>query len=91
MGRGDFAMAAAIGAWLGWAGLPLALAAASMAGVTLALLAHLFRPSGKPMQIHADTPTPSAQETQSGTFLRQEIPFGPFLAIGFLLSWSVHG
>ena len=95
MGRGDFAMAAAIGAWLGWTGLPMALAAASISGLILALFAHLFarlfRPPGKPAPTRPDTPTAGTRSTQSGAFLRQEIPFGPFLAIGFLLSWGFHG
>jgi prepilin signal peptidase PulO-like enzyme (type II secretory pathway) len=91
MGRGDFAMAAAIGAWVGWIGLPMALATASISGLMLALLAHLSRRTSEPKPHQADTPTLHACDTQSGKFLHQEIPFGPFLAAGFLLSWSVHG
>lgn len=46
MGRGDFAMTAGIGAWLGWQGLPIALLFASLVALMFAIFKHLYR--GRP-------------------------------------------
>jgi prepilin signal peptidase PulO-like enzyme (type II secretory pathway) len=44
IGRGDFAMLAGIGAWVGWQQLPLVLLAASISGLVAAGVLHLLRP-----------------------------------------------
>lgn len=43
LGRGDIKLAAGLGAWLGWQGLPSAILVAAVAGLTLAAVNHLIR------------------------------------------------
>jgi prepilin signal peptidase PulO-like enzyme (type II secretory pathway) len=70
IGRGDVAMLAGIGAWIGWQLLPLALLVACL--VSLAVTA---------------VQRPMATNTGRLRFLRHEIPFGPWLAIGAVAAW----
>lgn len=63
MGWGDLPLAAAIGAFLGWRSLVVALFAAVLSGVVVGLLLRWLGRSGR----------------------GQEIPFGPFLALGGLV------
>lgn len=81
MGRGDFAMSAGLGAWLGWQSIPMAWMVASLAGILFALLGR------KPQQVNN-------AETAVGTVSPRplwdaEIPFGPALALGTIATW-VH-
>lgn len=64
MGHGDFKLLAAIGAWIGWSMLPLAVFIAAIAGIVIG--------------------TGFIVAGVTGRFTR--IPFGPFLAIGGLVS-----
>jgi prepilin signal peptidase PulO-like enzyme (type II secretory pathway) len=91
MGRGDFAMAAAMGAWLGWVGLPLALAAASICALAWALLGTAGRRLGRLSKTWRGQASTSRPDVEADSFLRQEVAFGPALVIGFLVSWSIHG
>lgn len=47
LGYGDFKLLAALGAWLGWMALPSLLLIASLAGISFALVARLFK--GRPL------------------------------------------
>jgi prepilin signal peptidase PulO-like enzyme (type II secretory pathway) len=83
MGRGDFFMAAGLGAWLGWQALPLLLMLASVsaliAAITIKLAAKLGRHHG-------------VVNGSSHPFLKQEIAFGPALAFGGIATWVLqHG
>lgn len=83
IGRGDFAMAAGVGACLGWHGLPLALMVASLGALLATLLLRLVprRPASTPhLSTQADV-----------TFLRQEVAFGPALGAGLLIGWALLG
>lgn len=83
MGRGDFAMTAALGAWLGWQLLPLALSLACICGLLMVLVQRRFWRS---------TPQPrQPQDLSRAAFLNHEIPFGPALAVGFILAWIQIG
>lgn len=83
MGRGDFAMTAALGAWLGWQLLPFALSLACISGLVMVLVQRqLWRlppQHGQP------------EDLSRASFLNHEIPFGPALAVGFILAWVQIG
>ncbi len=82
MGRGDFFMAAGLGAWLGWQGLPMVLMLASLSALLAALVARLARPNPE---------DPGLADAGPG-FLKQEIAFGPALAFGGIAAWIlIHG
>jgi prepilin signal peptidase PulO-like enzyme (type II secretory pathway) len=76
MGRGDFAMAAGIGAWLGWQGLPFALVLSCV--FTLAFV--LFQTVFKRQSSLEDPP-----------LLSRELAFGPALAAGAAFAWIAIG
>lgn len=78
MGRGDLAMTAGLGAWLGWEMLPLMLTLASVAAL-LAIAAHRMWLSSR-----FSAATPSA-------FMQIETAFGPALALGAMATWVQLG
>lgn len=80
MGRGDFFMAAGLGAWLGWQALPTVLLVASLSALIAAIFAKLMRSA-----LGAERGA-----TEALHFLKQEIPFGPALAFGGLVTWMLH-
>lgn len=67
MGGGDPKLMAALGAWLGWQALPLALLIASVTGLIWALVAQLFT---------------SADIKRDQPLMQRPIPFGVFLGAG---------
>ena len=79
MGRGDFAMSAGLGAWLGWQSIPMVWLIASLCGLAMAGLRHL----GWRFFYRQDR----APHPEPGTFLKQHIAFGPALAIGGIITW----
>ncbi|MCB9728768.1 MAG: prepilin peptidase [Deltaproteobacteria bacterium] len=91
MGGGDWKLLGAIGAWLGWQGLPFVLFAASIQGIALTLiLGRAFAVSELPPDPAGDlvaepVPDPAAaapDATADATrFGQLAIPFGPFLAL----------
>ena len=91
MGRGDFAMAAAMGAWLGWVGLPLALATASICALAWAMLGIAGQALDRLARTWRGQACTSRPDVKADSFLRQEVAFGPALVLGFLVSWSIHG
>ncbi len=76
MGRGDFAMAAGIGAWLGWQGLPFALMLSCLFALGFAGLKNILK----------DKPS-----SQGQAFLSQELAFGPALSAGTVFAWIALG
>lgn len=82
MGRGDFAMAAGLGAWLGWQSLPMALMLASLTAIFATLLQRALTPKQQP--------NPSDTDKAAG-FLQMEVPFGPALAVGAIAAWIQIG
>jgi leader peptidase (prepilin peptidase)/N-methyltransferase len=86
MGGGDWKLLGAIGAWLGWQGLPFVLFAASIQGIVLTLiLGRAFAvselppdPSGAP---DPDATMPPPSDGEPPRFGQLAIPFGPFLAL----------
>lgn len=75
MGRGDFAMFAGLGAWLGWPSLPMVLVTACVIGILIGLTqrARLIR-TGKTFS--------------EDMLIQQQIAFGPALAIAGLIGWA---
>lgn len=80
IGRGDFAMTAGLGAWLGWQTLPLMLAIASGAALIAIAVNRLF--------IASAAISPSAG---SSGFFETQAAFGPALAAGGVLAWMILG
>ena len=76
MGRGDFAMAAGIGAWLGWQALPFALVFSCIFALVFTALRYLAH---------------DVSLRPRGAFLSQELAFGPALAAGAALAWISLG
>jgi leader peptidase (prepilin peptidase)/N-methyltransferase len=74
MGRGDFAMFAGLGAWLGWSALPMVLVTACVIGILIGVYrrARLIR---------------TDQDVSVETLMQQQIAFGPALAIAGLIGW----
>jgi leader peptidase (prepilin peptidase)/N-methyltransferase len=74
MGRGDFAMFAGLGAWLGWSSLPMVLVTACIIGILIGVYrrAQILR-----------TDNNVCEET----LLQQQIAFGPALAVAGLIGW----
>lgn len=81
MGRGDFFMAAGLGAWLGWYGLPMALILASGSALVAAVAIHVM----KMRQRHQ---RPDANGKRG--LLQQEIAFGPALCLGGIATLLLH-
>jgi prepilin signal peptidase PulO-like enzyme (type II secretory pathway) len=79
MGRGDFAMSAGLGAWMGWQSIAMVWLIASLCGLVMAGLRYLRWPFFH-RQGHGPNPGPS-------TFLKQQIAFGPALALGGIITW----
>lgn len=80
MGRGDFAMTAGLGAWLGWQALPLMLAIASIAALAAIGISRLAVAS------------PSSPRSASwADALKIEAAFGPALAFGGIVTWVQLG
>ncbi len=80
MGRGDFFMAAGLGAWLGGQALPMILMLASLSALIGAIALRWLRQTRGQATNLMDEPR----------FLKQEIPFGPALAFGGLATWVLH-
>lgn len=77
MGGGDPKLFAALGAWLGWQALPLALLLASVTGLIWALLGTVL----------FGTVRAKRKGTQLGSsIMTQRVPFGVFLGVGGWLS-----
>jgi leader peptidase (prepilin peptidase)/N-methyltransferase len=79
MGRGDFAMSAGLGAWLGWQSIALVWLIASLSGLAAAGLRYLC--------LRLVYQNDSTRNFQPGTFLKQQIAFGPALAFGGIITW----
>ncbi|NBO81639.1 MAG: prepilin peptidase [Betaproteobacteria bacterium] len=79
MGRGDFAMSAGLGAWLGWQSIPLVWLIASLAGLAAAGLQRLWR--------HWPKRDGGVPNPKTSAFLEQRIAFGPALALGGIITW----
>ncbi|MBU6304057.1 MAG: hypothetical protein RIQ66_1181 [Pseudomonadota bacterium] len=79
MGRGDFAMSAGLGAWLGWQSIPLVWLAASLAGLAAAGLQRLWQ--------HRLKQDAGVSDPRTSAFLEQRIAFGPALALGGIITW----
>jgi prepilin signal peptidase PulO-like enzyme (type II secretory pathway) len=76
-------MTAALGAWLGWQLLPFALSLACISGLVMVLVQRqLWR---------STTQEGQPQDLSRAAFLNHEIPFGPALAVGFILAWVQIG
>lgn len=77
MGRGDFKLLAALGAWCGWMALPQILLIASIGGLLAGLPVLLLKKDGNPLR----------EQMRS-----VPIPFGPFLAIAgwIALLWGAQ-
>jgi leader peptidase (prepilin peptidase)/N-methyltransferase len=81
MGGGDWKLLGAIGAWLGWQGLPFVLFAASIQGIVLTLvLGRAFAVSELPPDPAGES-TAAAPPAEPARFGQLAIPFGPFLAL----------
>lgn len=80
MGRGDFFMTAGLGAWLGWPALPMVLMVASLSALLSAIAVRIAK-----QFVGQD-----ANSVAELRFLKQEIPFGPALAFGGLVTWVVQ-
>lgn len=81
MGFGDFKLLAALGAWLGWAVLPILVFVAAVLGIVWALL-------GRTLQLWRHTPTSAALLNSSVSpenWAKDAFPFGPALAASGLL------
>ncbi len=74
MGRGDFAMFAGLGAWLGWSSLPMVLVTACVIGILIGIYrrARILR---------------SSNAFGEETLMQQQIAFGPALALAGLIGW----
>jgi len=75
MGYGDFKLAAALGAWVGWQAMPLLLLVASVLSVVFFLLSRLSVLSTLSTLLRLST------KLKRG----QAFAFGPFLIVGFVL------
>lgn len=74
MGRGDFAMFAGLGAWLGWPSLPMVLVTACVIGILIGL-------TRRARVIRTD------EAVSEETLMQQQIAFGPALALAGLIGW----
>lgn len=83
MGRGDFAMSAGLGAWLGWQSIPMVWMVASLAGIGFAWLTRRHQ--------HGHRNTAAAGQESPGSLLGIDIPFGPALALGAIATWVQLG
>lgn len=80
MGRGDFAMTAGLGAWLGWQALPLMLTIASVTALVAIAISRMLAASP------SHPPSPRWTDT-----FKIEAAFGPALAFGAILTWVQLG
>ncbi len=83
MGRGDFAMSAGLGAWLGWQSIAMVWLIASLCGLAMAGLLRL-----RWRFVHRQELAP---QPKSVDFLKQQIAFGPALALGGIITWIYLG
>lgn len=83
MGRGDFAMSAGLGAWLGWQSIPMVWMVASLTGIFFALV-------NSPRQ-KFDRLKSTPLNGTSKPFMGIEIPFGPALTLGAIATWVQLG
>lgn len=72
LGLGDAKLLAAAGAWVGWQGLPNIILLASVMGL---LVGVIFFAMGKRSSVNGQS------------LHRMKLPFGPFLALAFWLTW----
>jgi leader peptidase (prepilin peptidase)/N-methyltransferase len=79
MGRGDFAMSAGLGAWLGWQSIPMVWLIASLCGLAMAGL--------RVLRWHFSHQHSPASDPEPVAFLKQQIAFGPALALGGIITW----
>ena len=84
MGGGDFKLAAALGAWLGWEPLPFLLFLASLLGIGYAIASHLIRKAAKVSAAKKAGRTPPA------TRFKSRLSFGPALSLAgaLMLFWG---
>lgn len=83
MGRGDFAMSAGLGAWLGWQSIAMVWLIASLCGLAMAGLRSLRWRFVRRQDL--------APPPESVAFLKQQIAFGPALALGGIITWIYLG
>lgn len=83
MGRGDFAMSAGLGAWMGWQSIAMVWLIASLCGLAMAGLRYL-----RLRFLHRQD---LASPPESVAFLKQQIAFGPALALGGIITWIYLG
>lgn len=81
MGRGDFAMTAGIGAWLGWQALPLAITIAAGLALLMVVIEQKLFPRRKVLTTTDD----------AANFLQHEVAFGPALALSTIITWIQIG
>ena len=80
LGLGDAKLLAAAGAWVGWTGLPGVVVLAAVGALLTLLCARLFAQRRRFATGAADLAFPKLSATTA-------VPFGPFLALGFWLTW----
>lgn len=76
MGRGDFAMTAGIGAWMGWQGLPFVLVLACIFALSFTAIRAMFK---------------KKWSSSAGPFLSEQLAFGPALSAGAACAWVALG
>jgi len=89
LGDGDVAIAAMLGAWVGWKAMPFVVLAACLQGLLAAGVARLYtRVTGRRNALVLTTAELDARfeesEQNAGLPEHTAIPFGPFLALGGL-------
>ena len=80
LGRGDAKLLAAAGAWVGWAGLPGVVVLAAVGALLTLLCARFF---AQRRRFVTGVPDPACPKLSATT----AVPFGPFLALGFWITW----
>jgi len=97
MGFGDFKLLAAIGAWLGWALLPLVILLSSLVGAVVGIALIVLAKRGRTSDTlqtksadcgrRCDAPAPAPEGSAPPRRGRNiPIPFGPYLAGGGLIA-----
>jgi leader peptidase (prepilin peptidase)/N-methyltransferase len=92
LGLGDADLLMMAGAFLGWQIPVLALFAGAIASLVLKLLSMVFQPKQSPATASPTTGSPAAPAAPTGTPVTgppeaRELPFGPGLAIGVVVTW----